>query len=335
MTTGEQGRTPPDAENYLDLSGVAEETAGPHFDVVLRGYHRRQVDDHVAGLRRMVSQLRAQLAVRERRRGPAPRSDSAGPDSAGPDGAGSDTPRSDTPRSDATAGSDAASATVPEGGLPRQPGPDDQARSGARGAQTRTPPDMVGAFNDRLRAILHAAEQEAQSVRSRAAESLLAEHADSRAALADLRSQRDAVFDELMRTKARLDDLVSHAGRPPGPPHGARPWSPQGPGSGPSHRGRYPGPAGPRNGGMPAGPLPAPTWGADPGARHPADGAGETAGVETETETETAARARAEAVDADTAGDAGTTMVALEAVDPDAVLSRRAASDRAGDTPAG
>jgi hypothetical protein len=68
MTTGEQGRTPPDAEHYLDLSDVGEEAAGPRFDVVLRGYDRKQVDEHVAGLRRMVAQLRAQLAVRERRR---------------------------------------------------------------------------------------------------------------------------------------------------------------------------------------------------------------------------------------------------------------------------
>ena len=68
MTTGEQGRTPPDAEHYLDLSGIEEDSPGPHFDVVLRGYDRRQVDEHVAGLRRMNAQLRAQLAVRERRR---------------------------------------------------------------------------------------------------------------------------------------------------------------------------------------------------------------------------------------------------------------------------
>ena len=35
MTTGEQGRTPPDAEHYLDLSGIEEDSPGPHFDVVL------------------------------------------------------------------------------------------------------------------------------------------------------------------------------------------------------------------------------------------------------------------------------------------------------------
>src|ERR1700759_521110 len=68
MTTGERGRQAPDAEHYLDLPDAPEEADGPHFDVVLRGYDRTQVDEHVAGLRRMVAQLRAQLAVRERRR---------------------------------------------------------------------------------------------------------------------------------------------------------------------------------------------------------------------------------------------------------------------------
>src|ERR1700712_4170468 len=60
MTTGERGRTPPDAEHYLDLPDAPEEAEGPHFDVVLRGYDRSQVDEHVSGLRRMVAQLRAQ-----------------------------------------------------------------------------------------------------------------------------------------------------------------------------------------------------------------------------------------------------------------------------------
>ena len=206
MTTGDQGRTPPDAEHYLDLSGVDDDSPGPHFDVVLRGYDRRQVDDHVAGLRRMVSQLRAQLAVRERRR-PA-----AAP--AGIDGELAD--------------------TLSEG---RRPSPD----SGG--------PDVVGAFNDRLQGILQAAEQEAQMVRSRAAESLLAEHAESRAALAELRAQRDAVFDELLRTKGRLDDLVAHSGRPSTPAPRTTWGPPRGP-YGPGGRGGplpypHPGPGGP------------------------------------------------------------------------------------------
>lgn len=204
MTTGEQGRTAPDAEHYLDLSDAREEPSGPHFDVVLRGYDRRQVDEHLAGLQRMVAQLRAQLAVRERRRAADPGETSergAGSDGSDPDGSDSDT---------VSEARGLSASRSPAGG-----------------------PDMVGAFNDRLRGILQAAEQEAQLVRSRAAESLLAEHSESRAALADLRSQRDSVFEELLRARDRLDDLVAHAGRPsmphygPGPP---RPWGPHGPG---------------------------------------------------------------------------------------------------------
>ncbi|MDF2975307.1 MAG: hypothetical protein K0S40_35 [Actinomycetospora sp.] len=223
MTTGEQGRTPPDAEHYLDLSGIEEDSPGPHFDVVLRGYDRRQVDEHVAGLRRMNAQLRAQLAVRERRRAGA---------------------------TSAQALEGALSDTMPE--ARRSSAPDE----GAAGS-----PDMVGAFNDRLRGILQAAEQEAQLVRSKAAESLLAEHAESRAALAELRAQRDAVVDELVRLRGRLDEIVSGPARPsgspqapPGPPRPGAPW--RGPGRPPGPP-PFPGPRPPGPyGGPPSAPVP-------------------------------------------------------------------------------
>ncbi|MDD7940652.1 hypothetical protein PHK61_19695 [Actinomycetospora lutea] len=258
MTTGEQGRTPPDAEHYLDLSGVEEEAPGPHFDVVLRGYDRRQVDEHVAGLRRMNAQLRAQLAVRERRRN--------GPGAA-----------------DASALEGRVSDTLPE--ARRSASADDPGAGN---------PDMVGAFNDRLRGILQAAEQEAQLVRSKAAESLLAEHAESRAALADLRAQRDAVVDELVRLRGRLDDIVSGPVRPsavpPGPPRPSGPPGPGGPWRGP---GRPPGPPGPR--------PPAP-YGAAPPVGPP--GVGGDPGAE---DTVTVAAADAPADAADTAGTAADT----------------------------
>ncbi len=188
MTTGERGRTPPDAEHYLDLPDAPEEAAGPHFDVVLRGYDRSQVDEHVAGLRRMVAQLRAQLAVRERRR--------AEPE-------------------EAPARGDLA-ATLQEGTRTTPPPVDASAASPApAGAPAGSAdPGGVDAFNERLRGILQAAEQEAALVRNKAAESLLAEHSESRAALAELRSQRDTVFDELVRVKNHLDELVANSGRP-------------------------------------------------------------------------------------------------------------------------
>ncbi|GAA4736500.1 hypothetical protein [Actinomycetospora chibensis] len=217
MTTGEQGRTPPDAEHYLDLSGIEEDSPGPHFDVVLRGYDRRQVDEHVAGLRRMNAQLRAQLAVRERRRSAAPETSV----SSGLEGRVSD--------------------TIPEAR---------RADHHETGDAAPGSPDMVGAFNDRLRGILQAAEQEAQLVRSKAAESLLAEHAESRAALAELRAQRDAVVDELVRLRGRLDDIVSGPTRPSAaPPAPPRP-GPAGPWRGPA---RPPGP--PHPGHRPPGPY--------------------------------------------------------------------------------
>jgi ribosomal protein L29 len=216
MTTGERGRTPPDAEHYMDLPDAPEEAEGPHFDVVLRGYDRAQVDEHVAGLRRMVAQLRAQLAVRERRR-PGP-DDAAGP------------------------ARGELAATLQEGARTTPPPVDASAASPEPQSPPSGEPSGVDAFNERLRGILQAAEQEAALVRNKAAESLLAEHAESRAALADLRSQRDAVFDELVRVKSHLDDLVANSGRPSAPP---RPWGP-GPQRGPR------GPYGP----VPYGPVP-------------------------------------------------------------------------------
>ena len=249
MTTGEQGRTPPDAEHYLDLSGIEEDSPGPHFDVVLRGYDRRQVDEHVAGLRRMNAQLRAQLAVRERRRSAAP---------------GRRRPR---------AGLEGrVSDTIPE--ARRSPGA--RARPVTPARRRPAAPTWSGAFNDRLRGILQAAEQEAQLVRSKAAESLLAEHAESRAALAELRAQRDAVVDELVRLRGRLDDIVSgpHAPRsaaPPAPPvprprgRGAVPRRPPGPPHpGPGRPGRT---AGPRR--CPAVPAPRLAGPADHASRRP------------------------------------------------------------------
>jgi ribosomal protein L29 len=210
MTTGERGRTPPDAEHYLDLPDAPEEAEGPHFDVVLRGYDRSQVDEHVAGLRRMVAQLRAQLAVRERRRAE---------------------PQEAPERGD-------LAATLQEGTRTTPPPVDASAASPAPsgGSSAGADPGGVDAFNERLRGILQAAEQEAALVRTKAAESLLAEHAESRAALAELRSQRDTVFDELVRVKNHLDELVANSGRPsaprgwgPGPQRGPRPYG--GPGS--------------------------------------------------------------------------------------------------------
>jgi ribosomal protein L29 len=221
MTTGERGRTPPDAEHYLDLPDAPEEAAGPHFDVVLRGYDRAQVDEHVAGLRRMVAQLRAQLAVRERRR--------PGPEEA------------PAPRGELAATLQEGARTTPPPVEASASAPTMPPTSSSSGE-----PGGVDAFNERLRGILQAAEQEAQMVRSKAAESLLAEHAESRAALADLRSQRDTVFDELVRVKNHLDDLVANSGRPSSPP---RPWGP-GPQRGPRAPYGGPTPYGPPPGGL-------------------------------------------------------------------------------------
>jgi len=300
MTTGEQGRTPPDAEHYLDLSGVAESSQEPHFDVVLRGYDRRQVDEHVSGLRRMNAQLRAQLAVRERRR------------------AGSSTGQ---------ALEGALSDTIPE--ARRSPTPDRRggADEGATGG-----PDMVGAFNDRLRGILQAAEQEAQLVRSKAAESLLAEHAESRAALAELRAQRDAVVDELVRLRGRLDEIVSGPARPsssppPGPPRPGAPW--RGPGRPPGPP-PFPGPRPGPYGGPPSVPVP---MGPPAGPERPGDGSVEDTVAVDATPAEVPAEVPDEVPDGDT-DDSGVAVGGEGAgIDPAAEVTITEDAHPAGATP--
>src|SRR4030081_2240483 len=106
----------------------------PRFDVVLRGYDRRQADEHVARLQRVLSRRRAALERPRRHPTPLVRSPSVGPPAPGqqvPPGA---RPRP-TPR--------------PRPGGPMPPGES---------------PDMINNFTDRMQSILQAAEEEAAEI---------------------------------------------------------------------------------------------------------------------------------------------------------------------------
>ena len=106
----------------------------PHFDVVLRGYDRRQVDEHVARLQRVIARMRADLEMARSR-------------------AGSPT-------------------CPPPGGMPSTGGqqrPTPRPRPGARTASQGGAPDVVGSFTDRMQSILQAAEEEAAEIRNRRA----------------------------------------------------------------------------------------------------------------------------------------------------------------------
>ncbi|MGQ0573993.1 MAG: hypothetical protein ACT4RN_07285 [Pseudonocardia sp.] len=146
----------------------------PRFDVVLRGYDRRQVDEHLARLQRVIARLRADLEVA----------------------------RSQQPlAAPTTPGRGFRAPTTPGRGFRQQPEPQPWA------APPRPPapaPDVVGGFTDRMQSILRAAEEEAAEIRRKA-------HAEAagderlRAQVAELASQRDAVVAELDQMRARVD----------------------------------------------------------------------------------------------------------------------------------
>jgi DivIVA domain-containing protein len=151
----------------------------PRFDVVLRGYDRRQVDEHLSRLQRAVNVMRTGLDSAQ-----------AVPTPTGVPGA---RPRP-TPR----------------------PRPDGLAPGGDRS-------DVVGAFTDRMQAIVQAAEREAGEIRGKVQAAARAEEeraaaarAAARAAeetartsLVELVRQRDAVLADLTRVRGQLEALLS------------------------------------------------------------------------------------------------------------------------------
>ncbi|WP_433291462.1 hypothetical protein ACQPZQ_02185 [Pseudonocardia sp. CA-142604] len=217
----------------------------PRFDVVLRGYDRRQVDEHVARLQRVIARMRADLELARSQPLPVvaqPGGGHPGPGQQAPPGA---RPRP-TPR--------------PRPGGPVPPGES---------------PDMIGSFTDRMQSILQAAEDEAAEIRKKAHAAARAEQETVRAQLADMVRQRDAVLAELTRMRGQLEGLLAApTARITLPPREGAP-SPaarQRDGSGTPKPG--PAPAsptgGPASGARPASPSPAPA-GRSAGAS-PADG---------------------------------------------------------------
>src|SRR6476620_5909209 len=120
----------------------------PRFDVVLRGYDRRQVDEHIARLQRVLARMRADLE--SARSQPLPL--------VPPPGFGQGP------------------------GLPPPPNPRPRPTPHPRGEQ----PDMIGTFTDRMQNILQAAEDEAAEIRTKARSAVQAEKESVRAELADL-----------------------------------------------------------------------------------------------------------------------------------------------------
>lgn len=168
------------------MTADAGAPGAPRFDVVLRGYDRRQVDEHVVRLQRALARMRADLDVARSQPFPVVPSPSAGfpapgqpAPALGPQmGQSGDRPRP-TPR--------------PRPGLP----------------VPVESPDMIGGFTDRMQNILQAAEDEAAEIRNNAHVAARAETEAARSEFTDLLRQRDAVLGELTRMRAQLEGLLS------------------------------------------------------------------------------------------------------------------------------
>src|SRR6476620_2614384 len=167
----------------------------PRFDVVLRGYDRKQVDEHVARLQRVLARMRADLEMA--RSQPLPL--------VPPPGFGPGLPP------------------------PPPPGPGPRPRPTPRPRSDQG--DTIGTFTDRMQNILQAAEEEAAEIRGKARAAARAERESVRAELADLIRQRDALRGEVARMRDSLRGAPAGAGGPGGPGAGG-PGGPAGPGKG-------------------------------------------------------------------------------------------------------
>lgn len=169
----------------------------PAFDVVLRGYDRRQVEDYVLAMHGTLAELRLRLAEAE-------------------------DALEWSVEDDQDAAPEAAEATPQPPAVPEQRMPVPFPRSVAP-----PPEDELIAFSDRLQAILRTAREEAQAIRAEARESAQAEQVEARRHLEALTGRRDAVLGELTRVRSTLDDLVrtDHAPAPGAERNGVPPES--------------------------------------------------------------------------------------------------------------
>ncbi|GAA4543207.1 hypothetical protein [Pseudonocardia xishanensis] len=173
----------------MTADGGERSLGAPRFDVVLRGYDRRQVDEHVARLQRVLARMRADLDAARSQPFPA-----VGPrPGVGP---GPLPPQSGPP-------------VGPPGARPR---PTPRPRPGAQPDS----PDMIGSFTDRMQSILQAAEEEAAEIRNAAKrdagaekEAARRESEGLRSELSELHRQRDAVVAELTRLRGQLEGMLA------------------------------------------------------------------------------------------------------------------------------
>ena len=185
----------------MTTDGADRSFGAPRFDVVLRGYDRRQVDEHLSRLQRVVSRMRGELDAARSRAVPPP-------------GA----PIAPVPPVQGAFTGPPTGPFTPPGVRPRPtPRPRPDLPPG------REAPDVVGTFTDRMQTILQAAEEEAAEIRAKARSAVRseeerlaaarsaarAEEEKARVTLANLVRQRDAVLADLTRVRGQLEALLS------------------------------------------------------------------------------------------------------------------------------
>lgn len=149
----------------------------PRFDVVLRGYDRRQVDEHLSRLQRLMGRMRSDLDAARGKLAPSPTA-----------GRGRPTPR---PRPDGpppTGGNDVVGTFT------------DRMHAILQSAE-----DEAMEIRNKARAAVRADEERAAALRA----AVRAEEDTARRTLTELVRQRDAVLTELTRVRGQLEGLLS------------------------------------------------------------------------------------------------------------------------------
>ncbi|MDQ2708081.1 MAG: hypothetical protein M3Z25_10790 [Actinomycetota bacterium] len=154
------------------------------FEIVLRGYDRRQVEEHISTLERTIAQQHADLE--QARRAPAPSAPS-------PHGVAAE-----------------PAAAQQSGSVFEPPKPGAERESSGGGLK----PEMISSFTSRLQSILQAAEDEAEEVRNNARTFAQAEEQATLARVEELERRRQSVLSELGRVRTQLEGLLGPAERP-------------------------------------------------------------------------------------------------------------------------
>jgi hypothetical protein len=162
----------------MTADGSDRSFGAPPFDVVLRGYDRKQVDEHLSRLQRLMGRMRTDLDTARGKLGPPP------------PGGGRARP---TPR-------------------PRPDGPPPAGANDVVGSFTdrmhailQSAEEEAAEIRNKARAAVRADEERAAGLRA----AVRAEEDAARRTLTDLVRQRDAVLAELTRVRGQLEGLLS------------------------------------------------------------------------------------------------------------------------------